>query len=38
MFRMINLLFKVALTEWKALLKDPAVMLVVVFGVTFHSF
>ena len=38
MFRMINLLFKVALTEWKALLKDPAVMLVVVFGVIFYSF
>lgn len=38
MFRMIDLLFKVTLTEWKAFAKDPAVMLIVFFGVVFYAF
>lgn len=38
MLRMMNLFFRVALTEWKTLIRDPAAMLVVVVGVLLYSF
>lgn len=38
MISLVNLFFRVVLTEWKTLLRDPAAMLIVVVGVILYSF
>lgn len=34
----IGQFFRIALTEWKTMLRDPACMLIVVAGVVLYSF
>lgn len=38
MISRVNLFFKIALTEWKTMLRDPACMLIIVAGVVLYAF